>query len=191
MEGKLVRLRGVEKSDLDPMMKWLHDEEVTRFLGGGVFPASTIEEERWIEKTATATDASNKVFAIETKADRKYIGNISLHRINWMCRHAELGMVVGDKDYWGRGYGTDAVHVLLRLAFEKMGLHRVQLHVFDFNKRAISCYEKCGFRREGVLRDYWFKLGKFQDTIAMAILADEYKDDGSSSEAPSARTKAA
>jgi RimJ/RimL family protein N-acetyltransferase len=83
-------------------------------------------------------------------------------------------MVIGDKSYWGRGYGTDSVRVLLRLAFEKMGLHRVHLHVFEFNQRAISCYEKCGFRREGVLREYWFKLGRFQDTLVMAMLASEY-----------------
>ena len=175
MEGKLIRLRGYEKSDLDAVMSWWHDEEVTQFIGGAVFPVSTLEEERYIENVARGTDVSNKVFVIETLAERKYIGAIGLHNINWLCRHAELGMVIGDKAYWGRGYGTDSVHVLLRLAFQKMGLHRVHLHVFEFNQRAISCYEKCGFRREGVLRDYWFKLGKFQDTIVMAILAEEYQ----------------
>jgi len=85
-------------------------------------------------------------------------------------------MVIGEKDYWGRGYGTDAVLVLLRLAFDKVGLHRVHLHVFDFNERAISCYEKCGFRREGMLRDYWFKNGKFRDTLLMSILESEYRN---------------
>ena len=66
--------------------------------------------------------------------------------------------------------------VLLRLAFDKVGLHRVQLQVFDFNERAISCYEKCGFRREGMLRDYWFKNGKFRDTLLMSILESEYRN---------------
>ncbi len=174
MEGNLVRLRGYEKSDLADVMKWYHDEEVTQFLGGGVFPASSLEEERFIEHVARGDDPANKVFAIETLAERKYIGAIGLHRINWICRHAELGMVIGDKNYWSRGYGADAVRVLLRLAFEKLSLHRVQLHVFKFNERAIRCYEKCGFRPEGVLRDYWFKLGKFQDTAVMSILAGDY-----------------
>jgi len=174
MDGKLVRLRGYERSDLEAVMKWLHDEEVTQFIGGAVFPASTLEEGKFIETAAAGTDVANKVFVIETLSERKYIGSIGLHNINWLCRHAELGMVIGDKDYWGRGYGTDAVRVLLRLAFDKVGLHRIHLHVFDFNQRAISCYEKCGFRREGVLREYFFKNGRYRDTLVMSILAGEY-----------------
>lgn len=174
MEGKLVRLRGYEKSDLDAVMRWLDDEEVTRFLSAVVFPVSSIKEERFIETVASGKDPSNKEFVIETLADRKYIGGIGLHRINWLSRNAQLGIVIGDKAYWGRGFGTDAVKVLLRLAFEKMGLHRVELVVFTFNERAISCYEHCGFRREGVLRDYVFKLGIFQDALMMSILDSEY-----------------
>jgi RimJ/RimL family protein N-acetyltransferase len=60
------------------------------------------------------------------------------------------------------------------LAFDKVGLHRVHLHVFDFNQRAISCYENCGFGREGVLREYWFKNGRFRDTLVMSILSEDY-----------------
>lgn len=174
MEGELVRLRGYEKSDLDAVMKWVHDEEVTRFISAVVFPASSIEEERFIETVASGKDPSNKEFVIETLSKRKYIGGIGLHNINWLSRNARLGIVIGDKQYWGRGFGTDAVQVLLRLAFEKMGLHRVELVVFTFNERAIACYEKCGFRREGVLRDYEFKLGAFRDALMMSILAGEY-----------------
>lgn len=174
MEGKLVRLRGYEKSDLAAVMKWLHDDEVTNFISAVVFPASSIEEERFIEAVASGKDPSNKEFAIETLADRKYIGGIGLHNINWLSRNARLGIVIGDKEYWGRGFGTDAVKLLLGLAFEKMGLHRVELVVFTFNQRAITCYEKCGFRREGVLRDYVFKLGAFRDAVMMSILASEY-----------------
>jgi RimJ/RimL family protein N-acetyltransferase len=70
----------------------------------------------------------------------------------------------------------DTVLVLLRLAFDKVGLHRLHLHVFDFNERAISCYEKCGFRREGMLRDYWFKNGKLRDTLLMSISESEYRN---------------
>jgi RimJ/RimL family protein N-acetyltransferase len=174
MEGKLVRLRGYEKSDLGAVMSWWHDEEVTKFISAAVFPASSLEEEQFIENAASGKDPLNKEFVIETLSDRKYIGAIGLHNISWLSRNAKLGIVIGDKEYWGRGYGTDAVEVLLRLAFEKMGLHRVELIVFTFNERAIACYEKCGFRREGILRDYVFKLGAFQDALMMSILASEY-----------------
>jgi RimJ/RimL family protein N-acetyltransferase len=155
-------------------MRWLHDEEVTKFISAVVFPASSIEEERFIETVASGKDASNREFAIETLSECKYIGGIGLHNIDWLSRNARLGIVIGDKEYWGRGFGTDAVKVLLRLAFEKMGLHRVELVVFTFNERALSCYEKCGFRREGILRDYVFKLGEFRDAVMMSILAAEY-----------------
>jgi RimJ/RimL family protein N-acetyltransferase len=121
MQGKLIRLRGYEKSDLDAVMKWWHDEEVTQFIGGAVFPASTHEVLRFIENAASGSDPSNKVFVIETLAERNYIGAIGLHGINRLRRHAEMGMVIGDKGCWGRGYGSDAVRVLLRLAFDKVG----------------------------------------------------------------------
>jgi RimJ/RimL family protein N-acetyltransferase len=173
MEGKLVRLRGYEKSDLNDLMRWWHDEEVTKFISAAVFPASSIEEERFIENIASGKDVANGEFAIETLSEQRYIGTIGLHNIDWLSRHAQLAIVIGDKEYWGRGYGTDAVRLLLRLAFDRMGLHRVELFVFTFNERAIACYEKCGFRREGILREHVFKLGAFTDVLIMSILASE------------------
>jgi RimJ/RimL family protein N-acetyltransferase len=170
-----VRLRGYEKSDLDAVMKWWHDEEVTKFISAAVFPAYSLQKKRFIENVASGRDSLNKEFAIETLADRKYIGTIGLHNIDWLSRHAKLAIVIGDKEYWDRGYGTEAVKVLLRLAFERMGRHRVELVVVTFNQRAIACYEKCGFRREGILRDFVFKLGAFQDVVMMSILANEFQ----------------
>jgi RimJ/RimL family protein N-acetyltransferase len=95
--------------------------------------------------------------------------------IDWRNRSAIVGIVIGDKSQWGKGYGTDAMRVLMRLAFDKMNLHRLALHVFDYNTRAIASYEKCGFKREGVLRGDHFARGKYHDTILMAILESEYR----------------
>ena len=176
MDGKIVRLRGYEKSDLDAIMKWINDEEVTDLLGGDmlVYPVSTIAEEKFIEASAGPSD-KQKNFAIETLAERKYIGGISFNVIDWRNRSAIVGIVIGDKSSWGNGYGTDPMRVLMRLAFDKMNLHRLQLHVFDYNTRAIASYEKCGFKREGVLREDHFARGKYHDTILMAILESEYR----------------
>jgi RimJ/RimL family protein N-acetyltransferase len=177
MEGKLVRLRGYERSDLDALMKWVNDEEVTDFLGPLlIYPLSSIAEEQFIEGAANSSDTS-RTFVIETLAERKYIGSIAFHVIDWINRSAGLGVVIGDKSCWGKGYGTDAMRVMMRLAFDKMNLHRLWLHVFDFNLRAISSYEKCGFKREGVLREERYLHGRYYDTIVMAILRDEYKGD--------------
>ena len=176
MDGKLVRLRAYEKSDLDAVMKWVNNEEVTGFLGNGAltYPVSSLAEARFIESAAGTSDAG-KVFVIETLADKEYIGSIDLHAINWINRSAGIGIVIGDKSYWGRGYGSDAMGLLMRLGFDKMNLHRLWLHVHDYNQRAIASYEKCGFKREGVLRHEHFGNGRYHDTIVMAILENEYR----------------
>ena len=176
MDGKLVRLRAYEKSDLDAIMKWINDEEVTDFLAGGMltYPVSSLAEEKFIEAAAKSSD-TGKSFAIETIAERKYIGGVSFHAINWLNRSAGLGITIGDKSFWGRGYGTDAMRVMMRMGFDKMNLHRLWLHVYDYNPRAIASYDKCGFKREGVLRQDRFYRGRYHDSIVMSILADEYR----------------
>ena len=177
MDGKLVRLRGYEMSDLDTVMKWINDEEVTQFLGGGMlsYPVSSIAERNYIEKFGRSESATEKTFAIETLTDSRFIGAIDLHAINWIDRHSELGIMIGDKQCWGRGYGTDAMRVLMRLAFDKLNLHRLWLRVYDFNVRAIASYERCGFKREGVLREHRSFRGEYHDTIVMGVLEDEYR----------------
>jgi RimJ/RimL family protein N-acetyltransferase len=176
MDGKLVRLRAYEKSDLDAVMKWINDEEVTDLLGGGMltYPVSSIAEAKFIEASASPSD-KQKNFAIETLAERRYIGAISFNVIDWRNRCAGLGIVIGDKSLWGKGYGTDAMRVLMRLGFDKMNLHRLWLHVHDYNQRAIASYEKCGFKREGVLREEHFARGGYHDTIVMGMLESEYR----------------
>jgi RimJ/RimL family protein N-acetyltransferase len=176
MEGKLVRLRAYEKSDLDAVMKWINDEEVTDLLGGEMlaYPVSSIAEAKFIEESGVSSDRQ-KNFAIETLAERRYIGAISFNVIDWRNRCAGLGIVIGDKSLWGKGYGTDAMRVLMRLGFDKMNLHRLWLHVHDANRRAIASYEKCGFKREGVLREDRFYRGGYRDTIVMGILESEFR----------------
>ncbi len=175
MEGKLVRLRAYEKSDLDSIMKWINDEEVTDFLAGGMltYPVSSITEEKYIESTAQPSD-TNKSFVIET-LEGKYLGGTAFHAINWLNRSAGLGITIGDKSCWGRGYGTDAMRLMMRLGFDKMNLHRLWLHVYEYNQRAIASYDKLGFKREGVLRKERFYRGSYYDTVVMGILADEYR----------------
>ena len=157
MEGKLVRLRAYEKSDLDAVMKWVNDEEVTDLLGGEMlgYPVSSLAEARFIDAAASPSDRQ-KNFVIETLSKPKYVGGISFNVIDWRNRHAGVGIVIGDKSLWGKGYGTDAMRILMRLGFDKMNLHRIWLQVHEYNTRAIASYEKCGFKREGVLRQEHF-----------------------------------
>src|SRR5260370_31478906 len=121
-------------------MKWINDEEVTDFLGSGLtYPVSSIAEEKFIEAAAKSSD-TEKTFVIETIAERKYIGAITFHAINWLNRSAGLGIVIGDKSYWGRGYGTYAMRVMMRLGVGKMNLHPLLLHPVQYKPPAIASY---------------------------------------------------
>jgi RimJ/RimL family protein N-acetyltransferase len=85
-----------------------------------------------------------------------------------------FGIFIGDKNYWSKGYGTDATKTLLRFAFEELGLNLVELEVYDFNPRAMRCYEKAGFRRVGAHRQGLYRHGKFHDEYLMSILREEW-----------------
>jgi UDP-4-amino-4,6-dideoxy-N-acetyl-beta-L-altrosamine N-acetyltransferase len=172
--GEKTRLRAIERDDIPRFLKWLNDPEVRRYLRM-YMPLSKAEEERWFERQLESQN--DKVFAIETE-DGTHIGNIGLHRIDWKNRCAVLGIFIGEKDYWGKGYGPDAIRALLRFAFGEMNLHRVELEVLDYNSRAIRCYEKCGFKLEGRRREAMFRDGRYHDALIMGILREEF-DEGS------------
>jgi RimJ/RimL family protein N-acetyltransferase len=114
------------------------------------------------------------MLAIETK-DGIHIGNLGLHDPHPEHRSATLGILIGEKDYWSNGYGTDAIVTLLRFGFGEMNLHRVTLHVFEFNERAIACYKKCGFQIEGTLRQHYYGEGRYWDVIVMGVLRDDFE----------------
>jgi RimJ/RimL family protein N-acetyltransferase len=168
-----IHLRAFEREDLDIIVKWVNDEAVTRHLSDAlIYPISRADEMKWLESISVA-NPREKVFAIETK-EGKLIGSVGLHTISWVDRKAELGILIGEKEYWNRGYGTEAMGEILRIAFEKMNLNRIYLRVFDNNSRAIRVYEKCGFQQEGVLRQDHYSEGKYHNTLIMGILKEEY-----------------
>jgi RimJ/RimL family protein N-acetyltransferase len=113
--------------------------------------------------------------AIDTLAESRHIGSIALHEVNGEDRKATLGVMIGDKDYWSRGYGTDAIVTLLRFGFDEMNLNRVDLSVDEDNVRGITCYRKCGFVEEGRLRQARYRNGRYLDALIMAVLADEFR----------------
>jgi len=179
--GKRVRLRAIEREDIPTFLKWVNDPELQQYLGRTPFPFSFAEslqdpvgEERWFERQLN--DEKSRIFAIETEKGA-HIGNIGLHEIDYKDGKATLGIMIGEKGYWDQGYGTDAVRALLRFAFQELNLHRISLEVFEFNRRAIRCYEKCGFRQEGVAREDSFRGGKRHNKILMAILRQEFEGD--------------
>ena len=174
IEGKLVNLRAQEMGDLERNHRWINDPEVTQFIVVR-YQMSLLAEEHWMRgRIAKVTTFDDAGFAIETK-DGRHIGNTGLHRASSENRTADLGIMIGDKDCWGQGYGTDAVRTLLRFGFEEMNLNRVALTVYDFNERAIASYRKCGFVEEGRQRQAMYKRGRYIDVLLMSVLRSEWE----------------
>jgi len=171
--GELVTLGSIQRDYLPRYVEWLNDWEVRRFLAPNLpHPYTMEDEEGWFNRQRQEQDT--RLFAILTRGEGRLIGNCGLHGIDWTNRHAILGIFIGDKNYWGKGYGTDATRALLRYAFEEANLHRLELQVFAFNTRAIRMYEKVGFRIEGTRKQALFREGAWRDEHIMAILRDEW-----------------
>ena len=171
IHGQKTRLRRIEREDIPTFVRWFNDPDVREFLLINR-PLSMAEEEQWFERQLQAGDS--EIFAIEA-SDGVHIGNIGLHDIDLNNRHAEMGIMLGEKDYWSQGYGSDAICTLLRFAFDEMNLHRVFLKVFEDNSRAIRAYEKCGFQHEGRLREAVYRKGRYWDELLMSVLCHEFK----------------
>jgi RimJ/RimL family protein N-acetyltransferase len=173
LRGEKVLLRAVTREDLPSIWRFNNDLEVE--LAGGGDPPSPSPLERWqreFERDVTERDANKAAFMIE--ADGKRIGLCGLYDIDWTARHAELGITVGDRDYWGQGYGRDAVRLLLDYAFRLRNLRRVWLEVHAANERAIRCYRACGFVEEGRLREHVWLDGRYVDNVLMGVLREEW-----------------
>ena len=174
LEGQKTRLRPAEMTDLDNIMAWVNDREVTRNLLLGFWPLSRKAEENWLARVCEGSDPSNRVLVIED-LQGTYLGSIGLHDIDMRSGVAEVGIVIGRKDYWGKGYGTDALRTILQAAFANLRLRKVFLKVFGSNIRAQKSYAKLGFRVAGRLTAQELREGEYEDVIYMELFRDELK----------------
>lgn len=170
--GEKVRLRAYKEEDIPLATKFANDRELKKLLVTNIpFPMTNWEEESWI-KSQKSNDNGQYNFAIEDIETGKYIGGCGIQNVNWLSRVALVGIMIGDKDYWGKGYGTDAMKTLVTFIFNNMNINKIRLSTFSFNERAIKSYKKCGFTVEGVLKNEIFKDGKYYDEIIMSIFKD-------------------
>jgi RimJ/RimL family protein N-acetyltransferase len=174
-EGRLVRLRAREMEDVPHAHRWVNNPAVTRNILVR-YPSSQEQQRRWFEDRPPAAFAV-AAFIIETLSG-KAIGDCNLHSYGPEMRQAGLGILIGEEDHWGAGYGTDAMRLLCRFGFEMMNLHRIELDVFDDNPRAIRCYEKVGFQHEGRRREADYRYGRYRDVLMMGLLRSEFAAGG-------------
>lgn len=171
--GKRVRLRGVRDDDLPTLAKWEMDPGRLTTLSNKVAPPSEAAAKERIAKWS-ANEKDDLGFAIETLDDPPVlVGNIGLFGAHPKDRCATIGIALG-REHIGRGYGTDAMRVIVDYGFREMGLHRIQLGVAPFNPAGIRAYEKAGFVEEGRLRESVLHDGRWYDEVLMSILDHEW-----------------
>ncbi len=176
--GKLVRLAVLDpEKDSELWARWNRDSEYQQLLDWGPSKLySPAQAREWIEKG----NAGSFTFSIHSLADDRIVGFIDLDGINWTAGDGWLGVGIGEREYWGKGYGSDAIQILLRFAFEELNLKRISLNVFEYNERAIKCYEKLGFQHEGRQRQLLNRFDRRWDMLYMGILRSEWEAKNSS-----------
>jgi RimJ/RimL family protein N-acetyltransferase len=172
-KGEKVVLRASMREDMQ--RQWVFENDAELWFWDGHTPRPTSLESllAHYDENGRKNDENEVSFAIE--ADGRYIGHCGLHSFDAINQTCELSIEIGDREYQGKGYGRDAIQLLLRYAFNHRNLNRVWLETHSENERAIRCYRACGFVEEGRLRQHIWLDGRFVDRVYMAILRQEYK----------------
>ena len=166
-----IKLRSLKKNDTQLLYDWINNRQLV-LNNNSYFPTSEKDHEKWIENMMIKL-SDLVIFVIEDTVTNKSIGICKLININWIHSSAELQIRLGDESLCGQGNGTKAVKLLCQFGFNDLNLHRIYIQVFQNNKRAIRSYEKCGFLKEGILKEAAFIDGKRIDVISMAILKNK------------------
>src|SRR3989344_1628530 len=172
LRGKKVILRPPSKStDLETFIRWINDPEVRLYVKC-FLPVTEGEEEKWFDELA-GRRTTDVVLVIETH-DGTPIGIMGLHRISWKDRTATTGALIGEKEYWGKGYGTDAKMTLLDYAFNTLNLRKVCSSTLAFNERSIRYNQRCGYKEEGRRREQFFRNGGYVDEVLLAVFKKDW-----------------
>jgi RimJ/RimL family protein N-acetyltransferase len=171
LTGEEIYLRPLERTDVDDLLPWVNDPEVTRTLLIHR-PINREAELQFLDRVTQSEQAV--VLGVVVKATGRLIGAAGLHQVDTQSRHGQFGIFIGEKAERGRGYGTEATRLMTDFAFGTLNLNRVWLHVTSENAAGIKAYEKVGYRREGVLRQALYKEGRYHDLVVMAILREEW-----------------
>ncbi len=170
--GERLSLWALERYDIISVYKWVNDPEIAKSAVNWYFPLGLEDVENWY--STISTNPTIKVFSVRLNTG-ELIGMIELTNIDFKNRKADVGIILGEKDYWSKGYGEEALRLLVRFAFEELGFKRLSLTVLEGNERARNLFSKLGFKEEGKLRAAYFSEGRFHDMIVMGLLSDEWK----------------
>jgi len=171
IEGRLIRLRAVEKGDLKQLRDWRNNPEIKKFMRE-YRELSMQNQMRWLE--SLAHDRNTIMFVFETKRG-KSIGCGGLNYIDWKNSRAEVSIYIADRKYREKGHDVDTLKTLMEYGFEELNLHMLFCEIFKYNKAKISLFEKCGFKKEGALKHRVYRNGKYWDSLIYSILGRGWK----------------
>lgn len=167
-----ITYRSIEESDLEDRVRWFNDPEVGRYISNSYRNGTTLKKQQdWYQKHLGSK--TRKTFVI--LADGKPVGNVALLEISKIDRNAGIFIAIGDKNYWGQGIAKQALEFITDYGFKKQKLHKIWLHVYELNQRAIGLYKKFGFAEEGRHKEMIFIDNKFSDEIFMSLINPEEK----------------
>lgn len=172
LESERVAMKSIERDDIADICRWLNDPIVTHYMFYGQMPMNLIKAEEIMNNQTQSPH--NAVFLVIDKKIKKAIGFAGLYDINPTAHKAEFRVLIGEREFWNKGYGTEITELLTYYGFDRLNLHRIWLGFTSENKGAEKAYEKAGYSVEGRLRDDIYRNSRYYDSVRMAILRDEY-----------------
>jgi RimJ/RimL family protein N-acetyltransferase len=174
IRGEGINLRALRDNDLQgSWYGWFNDPEVTIFQNKGFYP-NTMEKQEEFYRSLRA-DSTQVTLAIEATEGNLHIGNVTLRGINWVHRSAELGIVVGDKNYWGKKFGEQAWWLMTRYGFLTLNLNRIMAQMMKENSRSLRSALRSGYQVEGEMKQYYFKNGAYRDVLICGVTAERWR----------------
>jgi RimJ/RimL family protein N-acetyltransferase len=174
LRGTKVQLTALSGDDTATIAGWSGDVGYLRLQDTNLaLPKSQAQIAADLEEMEKSSNTI--IFAIRTVGDGALIGTIGFYEIEWANQGAWLGMGIGERDAWGQGCGTEALHLALQYAFDELNLHRITLTAIAYNERAIALYERAGFQREGVFREFGQRDGRRYDMYLYGLLRPEWE----------------
>lgn len=173
MKGRKVELKPFEHKHIAKLVEWRNDPEVAYWSTGNepIYELVTLEEaEISFSNNLTGGSKLDAYMLAVYTLEGQYIGVVDYREVDRIKRSCTVGIMIGDKGYWGKGYGTDALQALEAFLFDRLNLRRIQIDTWSGNERAIRAFRKCGFNVEGTLKESEYIDGKYYDTVLMGIL---------------------
>ena len=171
LKGRRLYLRAVRREDLPLLVKWANDPDIRDLYSRRHFPVDEIEVSELIAQLHKRTDRVSLVICLN---EGRAIGIIGVHSIDWKNRLGETEIAIGEKEFWSKGYGTEATMVLLHYAFDTLNLRKMHAAIYGFNTASQAYKKKCGYQVEGVQRQHVFKNGEYHDRILVAVFREDW-----------------